>query len=98
MTRNPVLNALTAVAYIFIVALFMSQAEALLDPVPILAPVIFLSLFVFSAATMGYLFLGQPVQMYLDGAKKEAVDFFLKTLLTFGVCLIGILIIALLLA
>ena len=33
----------------------------------------FLMLFVFSALLTGYLVLGKPIMMYVDGQKKEAV-------------------------
>ncbi len=39
----------------------------------------------FSAASMGYLFLYQPLQLYLEGEKKKSVDLFLKTLGVFAV-------------
>ena len=38
-----------------------------------------LSLFVLSAAVMGYIFFYQPTQLYLAGKHKEAVNMFLKT-------------------
>jgi len=38
-----------------------------------------LSLLVLSVTVMGYLFILVPVQLYIDGAKKEAVSFFLRT-------------------
>lgn len=42
-------------------------------------PVAFLSLFVISAAVMGYLFCYKPLALYLDGEKKAAPRFFLET-------------------
>jgi len=55
-----------------------------------------LSLFVLSAAVMGFLFVYQPLQLYLDCHKKEGVDFFFKTVGSFAiitVLLIGALVI-----
>ncbi|MDB5224948.1 MAG: hypothetical protein JWO43_570 [Candidatus Adlerbacteria bacterium] len=49
-------------------------------------PIAMLSLFVFSASVMSYIFLYQPLQLFLDGEKKKAVDLFLKTLAAFAVC------------
>lgn len=43
-------------------------------------PVIFLMLFVLSAAIVGALVLGRPILLYLDGAKSEALKFFGYTL------------------
>ena len=39
-------------------------------------PVAVLMLFVLSAAVTGSLVLGRPILMYLDGKKKEALQFF----------------------
>jgi hypothetical protein len=33
---------------------------------------------------MGYLFLSQPIQLFLDGKKKQAVSLFLQTLGVFA--------------
>lgn len=83
--KNPMLNAAVAAVYIVLVVVIMNNADGL-EPFnsPILAPAVFLSLFTLSAAVMGYLFLGEPLMLYLDGKKKEAVAFFIQTLLTFA--------------
>ena len=88
MTKNPIINALSALLYITLIALFFYYANHFLGDKPdntFLAPIALLSLFTLSAAVMGYLFLGQPIQLYLDGKKKEAVNFFFKTVASFGV-------------
>jgi hypothetical protein len=51
----------------------------------VFTPIVILSLFTLSAAMMGYLFLFQPLQLYLDGKKKVAVNLFLQTFATFAV-------------
>lgn len=85
MTKNPFLNALAALIYIAAVACVMFYGVEHNTPGnSIIIPIAILSLFTFSAAMMGYIFLFQPIQLYLDGKKKEAVDLFLKTLMTFG--------------
>jgi len=87
MTKNPFINALSAVAYIAVFVSVIFYAGDFIEHSvedSIFAPIAFLSMFVFSAATMGYIFLSQPLQMFLEGQKKEAIDLFLKTLLTFG--------------
>jgi hypothetical protein len=88
MTKNPILNALCAVLYIVVVASIIFYAPTIIK-LPgedtVFMPIWFLSLFVFSAAAMGYIFLAQPVQMFLDGEKKQATSLFLKTLAAFGV-------------
>jgi hypothetical protein len=44
-----------------------------------------ISLVVFSAATMAFLFFYRPLVLLLEHRSSEAVAFFLKTLATFGV-------------
>ena len=87
MTKNPYWNALIAAVYIVFVVLLVNYGPALVrgKPDTILAPIAMLSLLVFSVAFMGYTFIFQPVLMYMDGAKREAVTLFTKTLLTFSV-------------
>ena len=50
----------------------------------VIVPIAILSLFSLSAALMGYFFLFQPVQLYLDGKKKEATSLLVKTILVFA--------------
>lgn len=85
MTKNPFLNALAASVYIGLVASIMfygMQHAPKQDSVAI--PIAIISLFTLSAAVMGYLFLYQPIQLFLDGKKKQAVDFFLQTMAAFA--------------
>ena len=85
MTKNPFINAIAATAYIVIVALVMFYGTRWAGPVnSFLGPLAGLSLFTLSAAVMGYVFCYQPVLLFLDGRKKEAVDLFLKTTAIFG--------------
>ena len=85
MTKNPILNAAAATAYIILVALVMFYGTKYASPNnSIFAPIAGLSLFTLSAAVMGYIFCYQPVILFLDGKKKEAVDLFLKTTIIFG--------------
>ena len=86
MGTNPYLNAFLASAYIAAVASFMYFGPKNIGPNDsVLAPIVFLSVFVLSAAVMGYLFLSRPLQLFLEGNKAEAVAFFLKTVATFAV-------------
>ena len=85
MTKNPLLNALAASLYIVIIALVMFYGTKNLGPVDsVIAPIAMVSLFTLSAAMMGYIFLFQPIQLYLDGKKKIAVNLFLQTLACFA--------------
>ena len=85
MTKNPTLNAIAAAIYIVIVVSIMQFASRLHQPDSVIIPMTILSMFTLSAAVMGYLFLGNPIQLYLDGKKKEAVTFFFRTVGTFAV-------------
>lgn len=80
MTKNPILNAFAALGYIVVVAtaMFYGSGHVPADDT-FLAPIAMISLFTLSAAVMGYIFLSQPVQLYLDDKKKDAVDLFVKT-------------------
>lgn len=82
MIKNPLINAVLAEAYIIIVASGIHYAPKQLGSQPdtVLAPIAMLSLLTFSVAMMGYFFAWQPLQLYWDGEKKRAVNFFLQTL------------------
>lgn len=82
--KNPYLNSVFAEIYIVIVAFVMTHVGKPDTPDNFFTPIAALSLLTLSAAVMGYLFLGQPLQMYLDGEKKQAVSFFMKTIFTFA--------------
>ena len=85
MTRNPYLNALAAAAYIVVIAFVMFYGTDHTGQSPtVLIPIAVLSLFVLSAASMAFIFFFQPVQLFLDGQKKQAVELTLKTIGTFA--------------
>ena len=82
LIQRSFLNALGTVAYIILVASVMStlQKYAGNKPDGFFAPVLFLTLFVLSAAVTAGLVLGKPVMMYFGGEKSEAIKLFLYTL------------------
>jgi len=84
MTKNPIINALAALLYISIVSLMMFYGTKDSGPDTVVAPIAAISLFTLSAAVMGYLFCYEPIQLYFEGAKKQAIDLFLKTVGVFG--------------
>ena len=86
MSRNPYLNALLAGLYIVCIVLLITYGPTFVREKPdtILAPMAMLSLLVFSAAFMGYVFFFQPVLMYMEGQKREAIELFTKTLAAFA--------------
>lgn len=92
MTNNPFVNALAAVGYIIAVVLLITYGGPLMGGPDgkdtIFIPMAMLSLFVFSAAIMGYIVLYQPLVMFLEDKKLEAVNLFLKTIGALGGCMI----------
>jgi hypothetical protein len=90
MTKNPILNAGAAILYITSLVSLLFYGPSLFnakfeDMPAIFAPITMLSLFVFSTAVMGYLFLYEPILLILAGEKKEGTTLFLKTVAAFGV-------------
>lgn len=75
-------NALATVAYIFAIVWFISRIiESLPDPdQTFLGPAIMLLLFVISAAVTGFLVVGKPAMLYVNGLKQEAFRLFLYTI------------------
>ena len=86
MSKKPIINAISASVYILLVASairFVSKTQGN-KPDTFFAPVAFLSLLTLSAAIMAYLFFYQPLQLFIDGKKKEAVNLFIQTVGIFG--------------
>ena len=86
MRWNPFINAFGAAAYIWGIGLLISHIARLHHDTPdnLVGSIAALSLGVFSAAVMAFLFFYRPVVLLLENKKDEAVFFFLKTLGTFG--------------
>jgi hypothetical protein len=95
MSQNPFINALAASGYISLLAtlIFNSPRFVTDNELGMMAPIIFLSLFVFSAALMGLFFVYQPVRLLIEGKQKEATKFFLTTVFSFA-CITLILVLA----
>lgn len=85
MKKNPIIYALGCAlgetAYILLVALLIKDGEKIFgNNTGILGIILSLLLLVVSAAISGALVLGKPILLYLEGKKKEAVNFFRFTL------------------
>ncbi len=95
MSKNPFLNALGASGYIsLIVTLIFNSPKFITDnELGMMAPILFLSLFVFSAALMGYFFLYQPLRFLVEGKQTEATKLFLTTVFSFA-CITGAMVLA----
>lgn len=87
MTKNPVVNALGASAYIVLVVSVMTIVTRPFrnKPDTFFAPITVLFVLTLSAAVMAFLFFYQPLLLLIDGKKKEAVNLLTKTIGVFGV-------------
>ena len=86
MSKNPFSNALLATGYISILVTLIFNSPKLItdNELGMIAPVIFLSLFVLSAAIMGFHFVYQPALLLLEGKQPEATKLFLTTVFSFA--------------
>lgn len=91
MTKNPFINAGAAGVYIGAVVLFINYLARPDTPDTLLVPLAMISLLVLSVLVMAYCFFLTPMQMYLDGAKKEAVSLFTKSFVTFAAIVVVLL-------
>lgn len=93
MTKNPILNALLAAAYIgaIVGALSLFVDSEVEHIAPFLLPALMLSLFTLSAAVMGSIFFYQPFRMYFDGQKEQAVRLVALTIGAFAVLVAALL-------
>jgi len=87
MRWNPYLNAIGAAAYIWGVGFLIHYIGSLHRDTPdnLIGSIAALSLLVFSAAVMGFLFFYRSAVLLVENKRDEAIFFFLKTLGTFGV-------------
>ena len=89
--KKPFLHALAAALYIVFIVLAIRDVTSVLQngKETILIPMAMLSLFVLSAAVMGFLFLSEPLQLLIENKKREAVIFFAKIVGIFA-CFVAI--------
>jgi len=94
MTKNPLINALSASAYIFLVVTVMTFVTNPLKNKPdtFFTPIIVLFVLTLSVVVMAFLFFYQPVLLFIEGKKKEAVNLFIKTVGIFATITIFVLI------
>jgi hypothetical protein len=89
--KKPFLHALGAALYIVVIVLVIQFfGSALKDQKDtVIIPMTMLSLFVLSAAVMGYLFLSEPLYLLAENKKKEAIAWFGKVV-GFFACFVAI--------
>ncbi len=85
MSKNPLVNALGASAYIALVVTIMNVVTRTLRDKPdtFFAPVVFLSLLTLSVTVMAYVFFYQPLQFFMSGKKTEGMKLFVQTVTIF---------------
>lgn len=87
MTKNPFINAALALGYVIAVVSLISFGPTLLDAPKednILMPIGMISLLTLSTAMMAYLFFYQPLMMFFENKRAEAVKLFLHTVAIFA--------------
>ena len=84
--KKPFLHALGAVVYIVVIVFIVQTVSSALQSQngTLVIPMTMLSLFVLSAAVMGYLFLSEPLYLLMENKKQEAITFFAKTVGVFA--------------
>ena len=100
MTKNPFINALGAAGYVSILVTFIFNSPKFItdNELGMMAHILFLSLFVVSAALMGYLFVYSPVRLLIEGKQAEATKLFLSTVAFFALIILSLLLAWLLLS
>ena len=94
MSKNPIINSLSASAYIILVVSVMTFVTQPLKSKPdtFFAPVMVLFVLTLSVAVMAFLFFYQPLLLFIEGKKKEAANLFVKTVGIFAVVTVVVLI------
>ena len=93
------LNSFGVLIYVSLVSLAINNGEKIFGSGgnKLIGPIIFLLLFIFSALLTGFLILGKPVMLYLDGLKKEGLKLLFYTGASLFILLIVFLIVLFLL-
>jgi uncharacterized membrane protein YidH (DUF202 family) len=94
MSKNPIINALSAAGYIGLIVSVINLISLTHrnKPDTAFAPVVFLSLLTLSVTVMAFLFFYQPLQLFIEGKKKEAASLFAKTVGVFAAFTVVVLI------
>jgi hypothetical protein len=86
MSKNPIVNGLSASAYIVLVVTVMTFVTKPLRDKPdtFFAPITFISVLTLSVVVMAYIFCYQPILLFIEGKKKMAVKLFVQTVMIFA--------------
>ena len=89
--KKPFIYASVAALYIVGIVTLIQQSGRIGPNKPddsVVAPMVMLSLLVLSVSVMGFLFVSEPIMLYVSGKKKEAVSYFMKTVGYFAIYVI----------
>ncbi len=78
--KRSFLNALGTFVYIGLIALLMFAGPFPQKDPAFVMPIFVLTLFVISASITGFLVLAKPLQLYMNGSRREAIVLFFSTL------------------
>ncbi len=84
MNNKPLLSALGAAIYIIGITRLLNYLSIMDGKDNWIVPITMLSLLVLSVAVMAYLFLHEPVRLYFENKRPEAISTFLRTTLFFA--------------
>ncbi len=92
MTKNPILNALSAACYVALVSLIPYFGSQIAEPKDsALGPMAFLSVFTLSAAVMATIFFYQPIVLLTKGDTSSAFNLLIRTIGSFALITIAVL-------
>jgi hypothetical protein len=76
-----IIQASGVLSYIFLLSVFMNKANDWIgeDDRGLIAPILVLLIFVFSALITGSLVLAKPIMFYIDGKKKDGIKLLFYT-------------------
>lgn len=98
--KKPFVYALAAAVYIVIIVSIINIIASVMpkdDSGSLIPMIMMLSLFVLSAAVMGFIFLSEPFRLYMDNRKQEGVTFFVRIVGIFACFVVGFLVLLFLL-
>jgi hypothetical protein len=98
--KKPFVYALAAAVYIVIIVSLINIIASVMpkdDSGSLIPMIMMLSLFVLSAAVMGFIFLSEPFRLYMENRKQEGVAFFVKIVGIFACFVVGFLVLLFLL-
>src|SRR5258708_3113376 len=87
MTKNPIINALCTSDYIYLVVTFLKFLQDLLiiRSDTFFVPITPLFVVTLSVTVMAFMFFYQPLQLFIEGKKKQALNLFIRTVGIFAV-------------